>query len=91
MDHRLFVPRLVVRHRPGLVMVELTQRLTDAGDIAVAEDPEGPCDRAHPGIAVDRVLAGQERHQRLRDRHRRHRRSPPSSVVNPSRPGAAAF
>jgi hypothetical protein len=39
-DHRLLVAGLVVRQPGGIRQLGLEQRLTDAGDVAVAEDAE---------------------------------------------------
>src|SRR5699024_10135830 len=78
-DHGLLVAALMVGHRLRILVTELAQGLTDAADVAVAEDAEGAGDGPHPHIAVDGVLAGEERHQRLSDRHRGHVTSPSKS------------
>src|SRR5699024_12276491 len=76
MDHGLFIAALVVGHGMRILMTELAQGLTDAADVAVAEDAERAGDGPHPHIAVDGVLAGEGGHQRLSDRHRGHVTSP---------------
>ncbi len=43
----------------------LEQGLADAGDVAVAEDPEAAGDQPLPGAVALAVLGGQEAHQRL--------------------------
>lgn len=69
----LFVPALVVRHDRGIELLVLLEGLADAGDVAVAEDPEGARDQPFAEVLaadrIDGVLLGQVFHDRLRDGH----------------------
>ena len=50
----------------------LRQRLTDAGDVAVTEDPQAAGEEPlSPAVSLD-VLRGQEPHERLGHRELRH-------------------
>ena len=66
-DHRLLVAGQVVRQVGRAVQLGLQQRLADAGDVAVAEDPEAAGDQPLLDAVALRVLGGQEPHQRLGD------------------------
>ncbi len=68
--HPLLVARVVVGHRLGL----LEQRLPDAGDVAVPEDPEAARDQPLLEPVALRVLVRQEPDERLR--HRQSHRAP---------------
>ena len=61
MDHALLVAGEVVRH----LVAALEQRLPDAGDVAVPEDPEAAGDEALLHAVALGVLDGEEAHQRL--------------------------
>ena len=62
--HRLLVAGVVEGHRVGL----LEQRLADAGDVAVPEDPEAARDQPLLDAVALAVLDAQEADQRLRHR-----------------------
>ncbi|BDZ49675.1 hypothetical protein GCM10025867_19160 [Frondihabitans sucicola] len=68
-DHGLLVTRLVVGHETRLRVVDLLERLADAGDVAVPEDAEHPRDRTFADVAVDGPLVRQELDQSLADGH----------------------
>lgn len=67
--HGLLVAGLVIGHENRVVGVQLQQRLSDTGDVPVAEDAEGARDRAFADAPVDRPLIREEGHQGLRHRH----------------------
>ena len=64
---RLLVARQVVG-QPGPGALGLEQRLADAGDVAVPEDPEAAGDEALLRAVALGVLVGQEAHERLASR-----------------------
>ncbi len=65
-DLGLLVLRSVVRHVAGVA--ELLERLPQAGDVAMAEDPPDPGDEAGlPSVALHELL-GHEPDDRLADR-----------------------
>ncbi len=65
MDHPLLVAGQQVGQLGRAAELGLEQRLADAGDVAVAEDPEAAGDQA-PALAVALgVLVGQEADERL--------------------------
>ena len=63
MDHRL----LVAREHVGHLVARLEQRLTDAGDVAVAEDAEAAGDQPLLDPVALGVLVRQEADERLAD------------------------
>ncbi len=69
----LFVPALVVRHDRRVELLVLLEGLADAGDVAVAEDPERARNQPFPEVLaadrVDGVLLGQVFDDGLGDRH----------------------
>ena len=64
MHHRLLVAREVVADRAALFL----QRLPDAGDVAVAEDPEYAAEQRLLASVARRFLLGEKSHERLRHR-----------------------
>ncbi len=61
----------------------LVQRLSEAGDVAVAEDPEAAREEPRPhAVALD-LLGGEEADERLGDREARH--APASALTSGSR------
>jgi hypothetical protein len=64
-DHPLLVARQQVGQLGRSAQLGLEQRLADAGDVAVAEDPEAAGDQALLLAVALGVLAGQEADERL--------------------------
>ncbi len=83
MHHGLLIPRLIIGHQIGLIHVELFERLTDAGDVPVAENAEHAGDGPLTQIPIHGPLVAEEPDQRLADRHplRRHQRAPSLSSI----------
>ncbi len=65
MDHGLLVARLVVGEQVGV----LGKRLTDPGQVAVAEDAKAAFDEAVLDTVALYELGAQKAHERLRHRH----------------------
>ena len=61
MNHRLLVAGLVVGHGVGVLL----ERLADARDVAVAEDPEAPSEEALLRPVPLDVLVREKPNQRL--------------------------
>src|SRR5438309_949424 len=77
-DHRLLVPRHVVREQ----LRPLKERLAYPGDVAVAKDAPHPGEEALlDAVALD-VLRRQESHERLRHRESRHAETFRASTVS---------
>src|ERR1700716_3734729 len=78
MDHRLLVPRHVIREQVG----RLEKGLADPGDVAVAEDaPDAGEEALLDAVALD-VLRREEPDERLRHRQPRHAEPSRASTVS---------
>ncbi len=67
MDHALLVPALVVGQGSRVRQLALQDRLAEARDVAVPEDPEDPLDQAMLDAVALGVLGDEEPDDRLSD------------------------